>query len=249
MSAIISYRISLDEGATNRFSGRMLENYLYAAEAGVPTAVVIDKKGAISFMGHPDALSDELIDQVLAGSFDPKQRALAREAEAAKAEAWETHNDLGKTAFKAKQWDKAMSEIGELEKIYPRRRVLAQCLRMGVLMGQNNFDAAGKLALQLSDENRGDPFVQHRIARTIANHATTNAAILAKASLLMDRANALTKGALPEFLHTQARIAFLQDKKDKAVQLETEAVALADSLTKDDFAQALASFKNGKLSQ
>jgi hypothetical protein len=249
MHGLISYPIALDEGATTRFSGTMLSNYLYAAEAGIPTAFVIDKKGTISFIGHPDDLSDELIEQVLAGTLDPKKRALDREANVAKAETWEMHNDLGKAAFKAKEWDKATREVGELEKIYPQRRVMTECLRMTILMGQDKFDAAAKLAVQLGDENKDDPFVQQRVARTLSNRGTTNSVILEKANVLMDRANALTKRSVPAFLHTQAKIAFLQGKKEKAIELETEAVGLADSLTKDDFAQALDLYRKGKLPQ
>jgi thiol-disulfide isomerase/thioredoxin len=249
MGELVSYRVALDEGPTNRWSGRMLENWLYAAEAGIPTAFIIDKKGKISFIGHPEEIDEELIEQVLAGTFDPKKRALTREVAAAKAEAWETHNKLGKAAWKAKQWGKAMSEIDELEKLFPHRRTATQCLRITVFIGQEDFDAAGKLALQLSNDNRDDPFLQHRVARTIANRAPTNSVILDKANLIMERAIALTKGPEPEFLHTQARLAFLQGKKERAIQLETEALGLSGPETKEQFQQALAGFKQGKLPQ
>jgi hypothetical protein len=249
LSGIMTFRVALDEGATNRLAGKMQQNWLHAAEAGVPTAFIIDKKGIIVFIGHPDEVSDEMIEQVLDGTFDAKKRAVARKADVTKSESWETHTDLGKAAFKAKQWDKALSEVGEIEKIYPHKRVTTGCLRLMVLMGADKFDEAGKLAIQLSDENNDDPFVQYRIARTIANRGATNAAILKKASQFMDRANAPLKGPLPAFLHTQAKIAFLQGKKDRAIQLETDALGLADSLTKDDFAQALDNFKKGKLPQ
>jgi tetratricopeptide (TPR) repeat protein len=249
MGKLMSYRIALDEGGTNRFSGRMLENWLYAAEAGVPTAFIIDKKGTINFIGHPDEIDDQLIEQILAGTFELKKRALAREAAAAKDEAWETHNELGKAAWKAKEWGKAMSEVDEMEKIFPYKRAATQCLRITVFMGKEDFDAAGKLALQLSNENPDDPFLQNRVARTIANRAPTNTVILEKANLLMERAAALIQGPEPQFLHTQARLAFLQGKKDRAIQLETEALGLADGETKEQFALGLESLKQGKLPQ
>ncbi len=249
MGDLMTYRVALDEGGTNRFSGRTLETWLYAAEAGVPTAFIIDKKGIISFIGHPDEIDDKVIEQVLAGTFDVKKRALDREAATAKDDDWETHNELGKTAWKAKQWDKAMSEINEMEKLYPHKRAVTECLRITVFMGQQNFEAAGKLAMQLSNDHRDDPFLQQRVARTIANRAPTNTVILDKANLCMERAAALLKGPEPEFLHTQARIAFLQGKKEKAVQLETQAMGLAEPETKEQFALALENFKEGKMPQ
>lgn len=249
MGDLISYRVAIDDRATNRYSGKMLENWLYASETGVPTAFVIDKQGKISFIGHPEEIDEQLIDQVLAGTFDARKRAQVRAAMPAKDEEWETHNDLGKAAWKAKQWDKAMKEIEEMEKLYPYKRSVTQCLRITVFMGQENFDAAGKLAIKISDENRDDPFMQNRIARTIANRAPTDAAILEKATQIMGRATALLKGPEPQLLHTQARLAFLQGKKEKALQLETEALNLADPLSKEQFTQGIKDLKKDKLPQ
>jgi hypothetical protein len=45
---------------------------------------------------------------------------------------------------------------------------------------------------------------------------------------IVDRAVALLKGPDPEFLQTQARRAFLQGKKERAIQLETEALGGAE---------------------
>ncbi|MBA4147037.1 MAG: TlpA family protein disulfide reductase [Verrucomicrobia bacterium] len=266
MGELMSYRVALDEGATNRLSGKMQENWLYAAEAGIPTAFIIDKKGNISFIGHPEEIDEQLIEQVLAGTFDPKKRALDREATAAKAEEWETHNELGRAAWKAKQWDKAMSEIDQMEKLFPHKRALTQCLRITVFIRKEDFEAASNLALQLSNDNREDPFLQHRVAQTIANQArlkyriegferdlifegATNNIILKTADLLMERAISLMKGPEPEFLHTQAQLAFLQGKREKAIQLATEAVGLAEPGIKDQFAEALENFKQDRLPQ
>jgi thiol-disulfide isomerase/thioredoxin len=251
MGDLMTYRIALDDntGVTNKFFGKMVETWLTPAEEGIPIAFIIDKQGKIAFIGHPDDVDEKIIDQVLAGTFDTKKRALARETEAAKADAWEMHNELGKAAWKAKQWGKAMSEIDELEKIFPRKYAVTQCLRLTVLIGEQDFDAASKLALQLSNDNRDDPFLQHRVARTIANRAPTNSVILDDGSLFMDRAIALLKGPEPEFLHTQARLAFLQGKRERAIKLETEALGLAEPAAKNQFAQALDNFKQGKLPQ
>ncbi len=266
MGKLMSYRVAVDEGATNRLSGKMLENWLFAAEAGIPSAFIIDKKGHISFIGHPEEIDDQLIEQVLAGTFDPKKRALDRKAAAAKAEVWEKHNELGRLAWKAKQWDKAMIEIDQLEKLFPRKRAVTQSLRMTVLIRKEDFEGANKLALQLSDEHRDDPFMQHRVARTIASQtrskfrmegferdlifegASTNI-IIKTGNLLMERANSLLGGPEAEFLHTQAQLVFLQGNREKAIQLATQAVGLAEPGIKDQFADALENFKQGRLPQ
>jgi hypothetical protein len=232
MGPLMSYRVALDEGATNRLSGKMLENWLFTAEQGVPAAFIIDKKGIISFIGHPDEIEEELIEQVLAGTFDPKKRALDRKSAAAKAEAWETHNELGRAAWNAKQWDKAMSEIDQMEKLFPHKRPATECLRMTVFIRKDDLEAASKLAIQLSDDRPDDPYLQHRIARTIASQARTkyriegferdllhegaaNSIILKTANLVIERAISLMNGPEPEFLHTQAQLAFLREKENK----------------------------------
>ena len=266
MGKLITYRVALDQGTTNRWSGTMQENWLNAAEAGVPTAFIIDKKGFISFIGHPDEIDDRLIEQILAGTFDSQKRALDRKAAVAKAEAWDTHNELGRAAWKAKQWDKALKEIDEMEKLFPHKRPAAECLRITVYIRKDDLEAANKVALRLSKEYPDDPFLQHRIARTIALQArakyvmvgserdlilsdATQSIILKTGDQLMERAISLLNGPEPEFLHTQARLAFLQNKREKAIQLETEALGLASPGIKDQFADALDNFKRGRLPQ
>ncbi len=108
-----------------------------------------------------------------------------------------------------------MSEIDTLEKLFPHKRTVTQCLRMSVFIRKEDFELANKVALQLSDDHPDDPFLQHRVARTIANQAqlkyriegadrdlmdasATNNIILKTANLLMERANSLMKGPEPD---------------------------------------------------
>lgn len=251
MGDLIPYRVALDDytGVTNKFFGKMVENWLDPAEQGNPAAFVIDKHGKFAFIGDPNDLDAQIIDQLLADTFDPKKRALDKAALPAKNDAWEAHNELGRAAWKTKQWDKAIKEIDELGRILPQKRLLTQCLRVTVFIGKEDFDTASKMAMQLGAEYGDDPYAQNRIARTIANRAPTNTVILNTANLLMERAASLLKGPEPDFLHTQARLAFLQGKKERAIQLETEAVSQADSHNRDDFAQALENLKQGKFPQ
>ena len=266
MASLMPFRIALDEGTTNRWTGKMQQNWLQAAEAGLPAAFIIDKKGIISFIGHPEEIDDQLIDQILAGTFDPKQRALDRQAAKAKAKAYEIHNELGRKAWKTNQWETALSEIDQMEKLVPRKHAVTQSLRMTVLIRKEDYDAANKVALQLSSEDPDDPFLQHRIARTIALQMRskfvmtgaerdliiaggTNSVILNTANKLVERDISLLNGPEPDFLHTKARLAFLQGKREEAIKLETEALSLASPGIKDQFEDALENFKQGRLPQ
>lgn len=247
MGERMTYRIALDQvsGTTNE-SGRMVETWLRAAdEKGIPTTFLIDKQGRIALI---DDIDEESIEQVLAGTFDAKKRAIEREALPAKLQEWDKHKQLAKDAWQSKQWDKSLSEIDELEKIFPpKKHGFTRFNRIMVLISKEDFDTASKMAIQLSNDNRDDAGVQNRVALTIAKRAVTNSVILDTADLIIRRAIVLSERQDPQYLDTQARIAFLQGKKEKAITVETEALSLAEAENKDEFQRALDSYKEDKL--
>jgi len=76
--------------------GKTYEQFMTAAgQGGIPTAFVIDQEGLIAWIGHPMEDMDDVLHEVVAGTFDRevarKLLALAREEE----EAW-YHHSFGK---------------------------------------------------------------------------------------------------------------------------------------------------------
>lgn len=70
----MDYRVAFDS------SGRVENEYMRAYGArGIPTVFVIDQDGKLAWVGHPMAGMDEVIEQLLAGEFDPKAHAKADE--------------------------------------------------------------------------------------------------------------------------------------------------------------------------
>jgi thiol-disulfide isomerase/thioredoxin len=248
MGEQMTYRIALDQvsGTTNWHSGRMAETWLKAAdENGIPTAFLIDKQGRIALI---DDIDEESIEQVLAGTFDANKRAVEREALPAKFQEWNKHMQLAKEAWQSKQWDKSMSEIDEMEKIIPpKKHGITRFTRIAVLISKGDFDTASKMAIKLSNNNRDDANLQNRVARQLATPTATNSVILDTADLIIQRAIVLTKRRDPQYLDTQAHIAFLQGKKEKAITVETEAISLAEEENKDEFQRALDIYKEDKL--
>ena len=71
----MTYRVALDDKSSNQ-KGQMARTWMEAAgRNGIPSAFLVDTKGVIAWIGHPMALKDEVIEQVLAGKFDVRKAA------------------------------------------------------------------------------------------------------------------------------------------------------------------------------
>jgi thiol-disulfide isomerase/thioredoxin len=247
MGEQMTYRIALDQisGTTNE-PGRMAETWLKAAdEGGIPTTFLIDKQGRIALI---DEIDEESIEQVLAGTFDARKRAIEREGLPAKVQEWNNHKRLAREAWQTKQWDKSMSEIDEMDKIFPPKKSGATLfIRITVLISKGDFDDASEIAIKLSNDNKDDADLQNRIVQQLTTQIVTNSVILNTADLIIQRAIVLTNRRNPQYLDTQARVAFLQGKKQKAITMEAEAISLTETKNKDAFQRSLDSYKEDKL--
>jgi thiol-disulfide isomerase/thioredoxin len=66
----MTYRVALDDKSRDK-EGAMLINWMKAADQnGIPTAFIVNRQGKIAWIGHPMALSETVLDQILAGKFD-----------------------------------------------------------------------------------------------------------------------------------------------------------------------------------
>src|ERR1039457_690315 len=66
----MTYRVALDDRSTNT-QGQMAKTWMEAAgRKGIPSAFLVDTKGVIAWIGHPMALKEDVIEDVLAGNYD-----------------------------------------------------------------------------------------------------------------------------------------------------------------------------------
>jgi thiol-disulfide isomerase/thioredoxin len=73
----MTYRVALDDKATNK-QGQMSKTWMEAAgRDGIPSAFLVDTKGVIAWIGHPMELKEQVIEEVLAGTFDVRKAAAA----------------------------------------------------------------------------------------------------------------------------------------------------------------------------
>jgi thiol-disulfide isomerase/thioredoxin len=244
----MAYRVALDDkdGSTK---GKMADAWMDAAgQDGIPTAFLIDTNGIIAWIGHPMALTEETIDQVLAGKFDI-QKAAAEAAEQKKNEA--QVEKLGRqmaTALKAKDWEAATAKLDEISKLLPAdEQDNLSTVRFGIELGGKDYPAAYKLAQQLSDAHKDDAQLQNALAWQIVADPTIKQPDLSLAETLATRANSAADGKEPAVLDTLARAQFMKGEKDEAIETETKAVDLAPTEQKADYQSTLDSYKKGEL--
>ncbi len=250
MGEKMTYRVALDDKPGSE-KGKMAETWMQAAgRNGIPSAFLIDKQGVIAWIGHPMSLPEKTIDEVLAGTFDVHQAAIAYDQEQksmAKAEAvWMALN----RAIQTKNWDQADAKIAEAEKLFPSgNNVALDFQRLRVLYGKGDYEAAYKLVSQVSDANKDNAMLQNQLAWQIATDPKIKQRDLKVAELCANRANEASHGKDVAILDTVARVKFMEGDKEQAVALQRKAVDLADADRKAELKKTLESYEHGELSK
>jgi hypothetical protein len=73
----MTYRVALDSKADDPH-GQMAKTWLKAAGlTGIPSAFLVDTKGVIAWIGHPMKLQEQVIEDVIAGTYDVRKAAAA----------------------------------------------------------------------------------------------------------------------------------------------------------------------------
>ncbi len=248
MGEKMTYRVALDdlEGSQR---GKMAETWMAAAgRSGIPSAFLVDKQGQIAWIGHPLELKEQLLEQVLAGTFDVKKAAAAYalrlKNEAQLHELWRQFSGN----MRGQEWSKAEATLAEIEKLTPADELDQLALtRFMLLMGKKDYPAAYKFARQASDAQLENSLLQNELAWTIATSKDAENRDLALAELFATRANKAAKGKNAGIIDTLARVMFLKGDKQKALELQQEAIDLADPRAKQRFRDTLESYKAGRV--
>lgn len=244
----MTYRVALDNKESSD-KGSMADTWMTAAnQDGIPTAFLVDTHGKIASIGHPMQLKEKVIEAVLAGKYDT-QKAAADYAEQKKNEGkLEKAGVELQTAMQQKKWDDAMTKANEIEKLLPEdERDNIDLLRFAILLGKKDYTNAYALASKTSEAHKDNPMLQTQLAWQMASDDSIEQRDLKLASTIADRANDAAKGKDPGPYHVQARILFMQGKKDEAIQSEEKALKVAEPEQKDLFQKTIDSYKKGEL--
>lgn len=248
MGEKMTYRVALDD-KTDKEAGAMAETWMAAAgRNGIPSAFLVDTKGAIAWIGHPMQLKESLIESVLAGTFDVSIAAADYEKERKNESALRTvWRDVSK-AMAEKDWDAAEAKLKEAEALLPESgRANLDMMRFTMALGRGDEAGAGRLAEKISDNNKDNAMMQNDLAWRLLTAKGIKERDPALAEKIAMRANDAAKGKDANILDTLARACFLNGKKAKAIELQEMAVKLASEDMKEQFQDTLDSYRKGKV--
>jgi len=247
MGTNMTYRVALDDKTTDP-KGAMAENWMDAAERnGIPTAFVVDRHGRIAWIGHPMALDETTLDQIVADKFDIAAFAKQYQQEqAAQMQRMALSQQL-QEAVGAKDWKTAEATLDEADKTFPEETNHTAILRVNLLLAQTNFAAAGQLAEKTAKASPTNVMVLNGLAWLLAASDGVDQHGRQLAETFAGRANKITGGKNPAVLDTLARAQFVNGKTKQAVATEQQALAQAPAAAQEYFKKQLASYQAGKL--
>jgi thiol-disulfide isomerase/thioredoxin len=253
MGEKMTYRVALDDksGETKKGEqkGAMAKTWMAAAwRNGIPSAFLVDTKGLIAWIGHPMSLTEDTIEAVLAGKFDVQKAA--EEYVQTNRKEWKSQavwREIGEAA-QEKNWDLALSRLDEAQKEAPKREQdRFEMTRFNILLSKEDYPAAYKQALKISDANKDEAMLQNQLAWQILTDKSIKKRDLDVAETLANRANDAADGKDAAILDTVARIAFMRGKKQEAIELQEKAVKMAQGEMKSSLEATLNSYKKGEL--
>lgn len=244
----MTYRVALDDKRADD-KGAMATTWMEAADRhGIPTAFIVNQHGVIAWIGHPMALTEDLLNQILAGTFDVAAFAKKYDQQQQEQARMMAQYSNLRTALKDKNWDAADAAVAELEKTDPQNGTPRfGGTRVQILLGRNDLAGACKLAQSLSDAHQDNAFLQNELAWTLATTKGANQQELALARTCAERANAAAQGKEPGILDTLARVQFMTGQTNEAVATEQKAVDIAPDEMKNYLKKFLADYQQGKL--
>jgi len=249
MGEKMSYRVATDDTSEEE-KGYMAVNWMQAAERnGIPCSFVVGKDGKIAWIGHPAKLKTELLNEVLAGTFDTNKAAEMEAKEQAAQEAMQKTGRKLTKAMQEKDWDTAKTVLDELEKEQPELGDQLASVRLRIAVGSGDSAGVVKHGEKMLSGPAGDNAqflnqIAWEVATKLDNPSADALEFAAKAA---GKGVEKTKSEDAALLDTLARVQFLQGKKDEAVKTQEKAVSIAEGDKKEDMEKSLSSYKEGKL--
>lgn len=261
MAAIMTYRVAADDKSDGG-KGKMANTWLTAAGLnGIPAAFIVDQQGKIAWIGHPAKMDEALLGEILAGKYDRDKAAAAAKREAEKTAATPAGKLRGlqityTRQLAASQWPEAEATMAEIDKLaadlqMPTMKVVYQQLRLKLFLAKKDLDGAVGFANGLLAANPGENILPIVIAGDFANFPEIKGKGLELATKLAR--DGYAKGGVngKAYAVTLARLEMIQGHRDRAVELQTQAIReipdQAPDATRLRMQADLEAYKAGKL--
>lgn len=219
----MTYRVALDD-TKDGGKGRMAETWMAAAgRNGIPCAFLIGKDQKIAWIGHPMTLKEDVIEGVIAGTFDVAAASKKYEEENAAQEKLSSLMTSVRKNIGGKNWDAATRDIDELAPILADKQpFMADLLRLELNCRRGDLPAATALTKKLAaDQAKNTALVAH-VCTLLSGAENADKATIGEADRILTEAAA---GADKEKKDISLLIA--QAKVKKALGQNAEATAFA----------------------
>lgn len=204
----MDYHVGLDDG------GKTNDAYMKGVP-GIPHAFVIGRDGKVAWEGHPLGGMDRVIEQLVAGTFDPahaqKLAALRQKLQA---------------AARSRDRQKVMAVLDETMKAVPDD-ANAYRIKRAILRQGGKDDEAWGVLLAMAKGCGKDPDVLIEVALSLSTTGSLPRRDPASALRLAEEAVKLTKGEKPGALAALARVHYELGHVAKAIETAEKASAVA----------------------
>lgn len=244
----MNYNVAIDGP-----DGAMAKSWMEAAgQNGIPTAFVV-KDNTIQWIGHPMEM-EPVLAPVLAGTFDAKKAAVEREKrEALAAKQAKVMAPINQAAMKS-DWQGALTATDKAMAANPDMALMLSQIRLSILM-RTDEKAMYAYARKLADTTaKNDPMFLNQVAwMMVDDKAPLKTRDYPTAVYLAEKAVKASNGQDPNILDTLGLAYYKAGNVDKAIQVQTKAVTLADNPdskvtdeNKKDLKDRLEMFKSNK---
>ena len=233
----MAYTVAYDGAAK-----AMTTSYMEAAgRNGIPSAFIVDKQGKIAWMGHPSSM-DNALEQIVAGTWDTTKAKAEADAESAVQKVISANRSNPEDMLTAlekleKEMPAAKPKIDEFRwQIYLMTGKADKALpiirtKVDEAMAKKDAQSLNQFAWMLVDPD--GPFTKETRDLDLAMKAASKAAEFTGEK----------DGAI---LDTLARVYFIKGDIDKAIEVQTKAIAAAPEDQKAQLQPALDEYKAAK---
>jgi thiol-disulfide isomerase/thioredoxin len=245
MGAKMEYRVATDLVPAGAETGKMAETWMQAAgRDSIPCSFIVDREGKVAWIGHPMSM-DEPLEQVIAGTFDlEKEAARAAKEAVAEEKAMRFRKRIGE-AMEKEDWAAALTAVDEAITGDADNAEMYRPARLMILVQKKDYDAANKAGKELTAGDAGkDQQTLLNVANILLSADDPKKIdldfVMASASAANDLGGDMAAPA--KMLMAKAHAA--KGEFDKAVELQTAAIAAAPERAKPQLQRDLDKYKS-----